>query len=461
MIIPRPYQLQAITDIRAAYAAGLRRVMYQLPTGGGKSLIFGLICKSIQEKNNRAMILVHRKELLNQASRMLDFMGIAHSTLSGGKTSQNMKPLVVASVQTVVRRFPDLPDYDLIVCDEAHLSMANTYQKIYENWPKAFVLGVTATPSRLDGKGFTTSYDTLITGQSMAQLIKDGFLSPYRAYAPKEKIDISQIKITRGDYDEKEIEDIFGSRVVIGDAVSHYKKFADKLPAIAFCVSINHAKKVAEQFREAGYKSTHIEGAMNDGARGYILRGLENGTYDVVTSCNLISEGLDIPICAAVILLRPTKSTAMALQQIGRCLRPHKDKPHAIILDHANILFEHGLPDDDREWTLEGKKKTKRKSASSEATISLRHCPECQAIHPVAPICPRCDHVYVVKGNIPKFITGDLIEIDATAIAAQRKLQKKEVGMAKTEVDLHAIAKARGYKPGWVNYVLKSREKRR
>lgn len=461
MIIPRPYQSQAITDIRAAYAAGKRRVMYQLPTGGGKSLIFGLICHSLMQKSKRAMILVHRKELLNQASSMLTFMGIEHSTLMGGPRGRTLKPIVIASVQTVIRRFHELPDYDLIVCDEAHLSMAASYQKIYANWPNAFVLGVTATPSRLDGKGFNKSYDTLISGPDMGWLIESGFLSPYRAYAPKQKIDISEIKITRGDYDEKEIEEKFGSSIVIGDAVSHYRKYADSLPAIAFCVSINHAKKVAEQFNASGYVATHIEGNMDDTQRSNILSGLANGTYNVVTSCNLISEGLDIPVCAAVILLRPTKSVAMALQQIGRCLRVHKNKPHAIILDHAGILFEHGLPDDEREWTLEGKEKKRKKSSNMAPKVNFRHCPECQAIHPIAPQCPRCQHIYIVMGKTPKTMQGDLVEIDASELSLQRATQKKEVGMAKTEQQLMAIAKARGYKKSWVYYVMKSREKRK
>ncbi len=480
MITPRPYQSQGITDIRTAYAAGKKRVMYVLSTGGGKSLIFGLICYSLHQKKKSALVLVHRGHLLDQTSKMLTSMGIDHGTLMGGKHSRTLSSIVVGGVMSVVRRFDKLPDYDLIVCDEAHLSMASTYQQIYANWPNAFILGVTATPERLDGKGFTGSYDEMIIGPSTAWLIENGYLSPYKAYAPKTAIDISQIKITRGEYDEKEVEEKFGSSVIIGDAVSHYTKFAHKKPTIAFCVSISHAIKVAEQFTAAGYNATHIEGAMNDAQRNSILRGLANGKWDVVTSCKLVSEGLDIPMCVGVIYLNPTKSVVNALQWPGRALRPvyadgydlstvegrldaiaNGPKPYAIILDHAGILFEHGLPDDEREWTLEGKKKTKKKSsAPSEAGVNLRHCPECFAIHARAPECPRCHHVYVVKGRTPKTEDGELVEVDATHIKKQRIEMNREVGMAKTEEELKRIAKARGYKPSWVYYVMKSRNKK-
>lgn len=417
---------------------------------------------------------------MDQSSKMLRSMGIDHGTLMGAEQTRTLSSIIVGGIMTVVRRFHKLPDYDLIVCDEAHLSMASTYQQIYKNWPNAYILGVTATPTRLDGKGFDTTYDALITGPSPAWLIENGYLSPYKAYAPRQAVDISEIKITRGEYDEKEVEEKFNSSVVIGDAVTHYAKYSHKKPAIAFCVSINHAIRVAEQFNAAGYNAVHIEGSMNDAQRNEILQGLASGKYDVVTSCKLVSEGLDIPVCTTVIFLNPTKSLVNALQWPGRCLRPvYADgydldtvqgrldaiaagpKPFSIILDHAGILFEHGLPDDDREWTLKGRKKTKKKvSVASEAKIALRHCPQCMAIHATAPECPRCHHIYVVVGKTPKTMEGELVEIDATAVALQRQAQKREVGMAKTEEELKKIARARGYKPSWVYYVMQSRKKK-
>lgn len=475
-MILRPYQQKAIEDIRAIYSTGIKRVMYVLPCSGGKTAVFARICFFLKEKNKKALILVHRKQLLDQGSNMLSRMGIPHGRAIAGKVTQS--DIMIGSVQTVSRKLHKMQEPHIIVCDEAHLSTSASYQKIFKHWSSAYVLGVTASPKILSNKGFENQYDYLVNGPSLAELIDEGYISPYTAYGPAYDIDTSQLSIKGGDYDIEQSEDLMSSTKIIGDAVAHYRKYADKQPAIAFCVSIKHAQIVAEQFRNAGYSACHIDGSMNDVQRKEILDGLTTGKYNIVTSCNLVSEGLDIPVLTASILLRPTKSLALAIQQTGRALRPvyassydlstkegrlqaiaNSTKPFAVILDHAGVLLEHGLPDEPREWSLKGE--SRRRSNDAIKTVNLRRCPECLAIHKILPDCPRCNHHYVVQERKPDVKDGELQQLTKENIKQIKKKLRQEVGMAKTDEDLRRIAKERGYKSGWVYHIKRIRERRR
>lgn len=466
MLALRDYQLKGVNDIRNVYAAGQRAPLYVLPTGGGKTVVFSWIAANTSARGKRTLILVHRIELIRQTSAALSKNSVRHGMINPAYTPDPLAPVQVASVQTLVRRLPKLrKDFDLIVIDEAHHATAGTWRKIIEAIPNARILGVTATPIRSDGTGLGQIcggiFDELIEGPQVPDLINGGYLVPPVIYAPRERLDLTGVKMKYGDYDQGQLSERVDKPNITGNAVEHYIKLCKGVPAVAFCVSVKHAEHVAEQFRAAGFRAYAVDGAMNDDDRKRILAGLGNGTVDVVTSCDLISEGTDIPAIGAAILLRPTHSTGLYIQQVGRALRPCAGKDRAIILDHVGNVITHGLPDELRQWSLEGESDRKKKK-KQEAEVKVFQCINCYAIHAPAPFCPQCGHVYPVKSKQgPEVVDGELAVITAMHAEQIRRARATEVGRAKTLDDLKKIEKQRGYKSGWANFVFKSRNNKK
>jgi superfamily II DNA or RNA helicase len=251
-------------------------------------------------------------------------------------------------------------------------------------------------------------------------------------------IDLDGVAVKRGDYDVAELEG--RASVITGDAVAQYRRLTvPGVPAVAFCVSVAHAQSVAEAFRAAGYRSEAVYGDMDQHDRDRILSGLGTGRQDVVTACDLISEGLDIPEIGAGIMLRPTRSLALAIQQVGRCLRPATGKEAAIILDHAGNCLRHGLPDEPREWSLDGAKRRKRASEDPPC----RRCDQCYGVHHPAATCPFCGYVYPPKPRTVKQQAGELTLMERT-------VRRQQVGRCRTIEELKRVANERGYAAGWV-----------
>ena len=461
-IILRDYQQIGVSAIRSALIAGRKAPLYVLPTGGGKSAVFSYIAQQAQQKGSRVCILVHRHELLLQASKNLDFFGVEHGLISP-KFRSTDRQIQVASVQTLARRLDKYQDvFDLIVIDEAHHTLAKTWRNILDASPSAKVLGVTATPWRMGGKGLGLAaggvFDHMILGPTVRELIDRGFLSKYKAYLPPTDLDLSHVKVTRGDFDSHELEAEMLRPKITGSAVEHYLKFSRGLPAIGFCVSIKHAESVAHEFMAAGIRSAHISGEMSDWKRKHLIDSLGNGDLQVLTSADLIGEGVDIPVVTTAILLRPTHSLSLYLQQVGRALRPHPQKSHAIILDHVSNALRHGLPDGERQWSLDSEIR-KKKMVSEE--IKIRQCPTCYCCHEIAPKCPECGHQYASAGagrsREIEQTDGELRELNEMELQRLRHQKKIEVARAKTREDLERIANERGYKRGWVENILKFR----
>lgn len=461
MLQLRYYQQNAVNDIRNSYLSGKRAPLLVLPTGGGKTVVFSYIAATSQSKGNRVLILVHRVELLRQTSAKLSEAGVYHGLISPKYTPTLNAPVQVASVQTLIKRLDKIAPPDLIIIDEAHHAIAGSWRTVLEAYPNARVLGVTATPCRGDGTGLGQVsggvFDDIVIGPQVPELIENGFLVKPIIYAPKQKLDLSSVKITRGDYDVKQVSDLVDKPTITGDAVSHYMRICPGAPAVVFCVSVAHAQHVAEEFRRAGFRAYHADGSLEDDVRARILNGLGNGTVDVVTSCDLISEGTDIPAIGCAILLRPTQSLGLYIQQVGRALRTANGKSHAYILDHVGNVLTHGLPEEYREWSLEGEKKKKRGKKEQEPTVRVTQCEKCYSIHEPAPACPSCGYVYPVKDTVPQKVDGELVEIDPAVLKRQRIT---EVAKARTREELERIAAERGYKAGWVNHMMLNREKK-
>ncbi len=383
----RRYQCQGVEEIRGAFRSGARRVLYQLPTGGGKTVVFVYIALSAMARGRRVLILVHRVELLEQAVAALEALGVAVGVIAPG-APETSHLVQIASVQTIARRRDRWRDaFDLVVVDEAHHSVAGSWARVIEAMPGAHILGVTATPERLDGRGLGDVFETMTEGPSVAELIAGGFLAPFRVFSPADAPDMTGAHIRAGDYAVEDLRERMGG-VVIGGAVEEYQRLAPGLPAVAFCVDRAHSEAVAARFRAAGIAAAHVDGDTPSRERREAIAGLGNGSLSVVTNCGLISEGVDVPAIVAAILLRPTASLSLYLQQVGRALRPAPGKDRALILDFAGNTLRHRLPDAPREWSLESRPRRQREASTEERA---RQCKECGAVNaPRSATCCEC-----------------------------------------------------------------------
>lgn len=465
MLNLRDYQQKAVNRIREVYREMIKSILLVLPTGGGKTVIFTYIAQQTSLKNKRALILVHRVELLRQTSAALERFDVQHGMINPQYTPNFNNHVQVASVQTLIKRLNYLTAAnwypDVIIVDEAHHATAGSWRKIIEYFPEAKILGVTATPIRSDGQGLGREcgglFDELVEGPSVMDLINGGFLVKPRIFGPPEQLDMSGVKTKMGDYAKNDLSNLVDKPKIIGSAVDHYRKLCPSSPAVVFCVSVAHAEHVASEFRNAGFKAFSVDGAMEDDQRKTILGGLANGTVEVVTSCDLISEGTDIPAIGCAILLRPTQSKGLYLQQVGRALRPCDGKEYAYVLDHVGNTQRHGLPYDPQEWTLSGDKIKKGKK-TLEKSIAVDMCESCFAVYEPQKVCPQCGHVNKVRDTAPKQVEGNLEEI--TAINIIKKEKRQEQGQAQTLDDLKKIARERGYSIGWANNIFTARQKK-
>lgn len=349
----RQYQIEIKRKVYDAFKEH-QKVMLQLPTGGGKTISFVDIARDIVTKGKRVMILVHRKELIDQTIHKLMKYGLEYSVIQSDYIYKHYCMVQVASVQTLVRRLDNVLPPDVIICDEAHHCTAETYRKIIANYPEAKLLGVTATPIRTNGEGFQEIFDIMVCGPTVKELIELGFLVKPKIYANPLRFDLSKVKLTAGDYNEKALYNAFEEQFTYGNLIKTWNEKAKDLKTIIFAINIEHSKHIVNTYLEAGIKAEHVDGGTQRNERTGILRRLAEGSTKVVSNVGIITEGFDCPSVEAIQLVRPTKSLSLYLQMIGRGLRPSAGKECAIVLDHSDSVFEHGFPEQDRIWKLQG-----------------------------------------------------------------------------------------------------------
>lgn len=464
----RDYQENDVQQLRAAFLQGYRAPMYVCPTGGGKTIVFCNIIENAAAKGRRVMVLVHRKELLDQCSEKLYDIGVPHGLIRAGRVMTN-EPIQIASVDTLIRRLHLAQPPDLIIFDEAHHCIrGNKWGSVAAYFEKSFILGVTATPIRTNGDGLGRNYkgyfDTLISGPSIRQLIDQGWLSQPIIYAPPIGLDLKGVRVRAGDYMTADLEDRLDKIKITGDAVQHYKNICPGVPALAFCVSIKHAENVAQAFNAAGIPAASIDGTLSNHQREYRIKALAGGQIRVLTSCEIISEGVDIPVVTAALLLRPTKSLCLFLQQCGRVLRIHPGKRNSYILDHVNNTSRHGLVDEVRSWTLAPTKSAFEQQESNTDIERVRQCRQCYAVYPLSrSACPQCGAIWIPEEKKIEQQEGTLKEItpeEARAIIAQRR-KRQEQGRSGDLESLKQLAKQRGYKPGWAEHIWQARQNKK
>ncbi len=344
------------------------------------------------------------------------------------------------------------------IVHNCHHIAAAGWAAIHAAFPNAFHVGLTATPERLDGKGLGKFFKVMVHGPSVAWLIENKYLSPYKIFVPP-GISVAGLHTRMGDYVHSELEEAADKPTVTGDCIKHYQKYANGKRAVAFCVSIKHSLHVVEQFLAAGIPAEHVDGETDQGVRDAAIKRFESGETLVLSNVDLFGEGFDLPAIEAVILLRPTKSLGLYLQQVGRGLRVSPGKPHAVVLDHANNSGPHGLPDDERAWSLEGREGKSRGGAT--AALGVKVCKSCfAACRSGTTECANCGKVFEVEGREVEHADGELVEIDADAL---RRKRQKEVGDAgDDEASLVEIGKKRGYKNpfAWARHILIQRRQR-
>ncbi|AQP82511.1 DEAD/DEAH box helicase [Listeria monocytogenes] len=406
--------------------------------GSGKSVILAEIIRRTTENKNHVLFLVHRKELIDQIQNTLEVSGV------------DMKHVTLGMVQTIVRRLDHTPQPELIVIDESHHILANSYKKIIEYFHEARVIGFTATPVRINGGGLGDINDMLIEKVNVKWLIENQFLAPYKYFAP-EIVQTETLDIKRtGEFDMTGLDDQFNKRMIWGDVIKHYQKLADGQQAILYASSLYQSQKMAASFEQVGITAAHIDGKTPKAERDHIIQQFRNGEIKVLCNLDLIGEGFDVPDCSTVIMLRPTQSLSLYIQQSMRGMRYRPEKT-SIIIDHVGNVSRFGLPDMERTWTLEPKKGSNSKKA--EAPVKI--CPDCfMTVLSSNKQCEHCGHEFKVEVKpIQVDEAAELQEITEAVF----KVNYSSPNECKNMKELYEYAKEHNYKKGWAFHQGKAR----
>ena len=433
----RQYQQDIFDKSIDAFKGGAKGICCVLPCRSGKSYI---MARMIKGAKGNVLVLAHRNTLINQHKELLESLGVL--------TDKVRVESVFTEASRLGRYAPN--EVDLIIIDEAHLSEAMSYRKVCEYYDCKRVL-FTATPARLDGKPLTLA-DTLITGITANELIELGAISEYDYYAPDLNLNIDNVDMVAGEYNNGQLTELMCQSAIYGDVLKYYCTLGENRQAIAYCTSVKHSEQTAKNFRDNGISAISIDGGMSMKERNSRMELFKNGKVQILCNCNLISEGVTLPNASVALLLRPTCSLPLFIQQACRVLTPVEGKK-AVIIDFVNNIQKHGMPTDNHTWSL-SQTIEKRKEFNEDGTLSIRQCESCFKCFKTAPKCPYCGYEYKVKGRELKSVQDvELKKIEAVQKEEQEKQKKAarmEVGQCRTIAELQKIAKERGYAPGWV-----------
>jgi len=458
VIALRDYQARLVREARDTFAGlpvpglklsqnaratgKIRRILLVLPTGGGKTVLFSAMASGVSRQGKRAAVLVHRDFLMRQVASALQ-MAQCQPGLAG--------------VQMVAGYAKQPRAVDLLVLDEAHHATATTWRKAIDLAEKQgrnlWVVGVTATPERLDGAGLGDIFDAMIEGPAAQWLVDHGYLVEPRIFGPPAKVDTQGLSVRGGDFAAAELAER-ASRIM-GDVVEQYQRIAPGTRAVVFAATVESAEQAAAKFRAAGISAKCLHGQMGTPQRDQTIADFCAGRTQILTSCEIVSEGFDLPAIETAILLRPTKSLALYLQQVGRALRTYAGKSGAIVIDHTDNTAEHGHPLWPREWSLDA---PRRKAGAKQASgLKLWTCPVCFCIQQATnPGCSSCGHQRAVAKKPTRIEAGNLVEIakgapkkskPAQAISADQV--RARLRKVRTREELLEIAEAAGYSPKW------------
>ena len=428
----RDYQLRAIQGVRER---AKDRPLLCLPTGAGKTSVAAEIIRRATERGRRSVFLVHRRELVDQAVDRLAQFGVHAGRILAGHDEDRDRPVQVASIPTLLRR--EHWPADVVIVDECSHAVSASWSRCLERYNGATVIGLTATPIRLDGKGLGDLFGCIVEPVTTRELIDQGFLVEPRVFAPP--IDLSGVRVQHGDYALPELVERMNK--LTGSITQTWFKHAEGQRTVAFAVNVEHSLAIVDAFRALGVRAEHVDYQTPLAERARILRWIKTGDVTLVSQVQLLSEGWDLPALQCAILARPTKSLALFRQMVGRVMRPPGP---VLVLDHAGNHHEHGLVTDRIAWTLDAAVKRQR------VGDPVRTCKECFAIIPsTADACPACGASAVrtsEERETPQVENpGELVELDMRA--PERNAPRDERAEAYRE--MVRTASARSYRLGW------------
>lgn len=446
----RPYQEEILSKIRLSMAAGNKRIVMQLATGGGKTAMFAAISKMAVDKGNSVLIITHRKELLSQSGGTLSRFELKASELTAKTKKIEHGILYVAMVETIKARISK-PGYDafvksfkIIIIDECHLQ---NFNRIFESLNSdQYVIGATATPYR-DGKmkELKEYYDDIIQGIQISELIEAKYLSPAISYGFE--VDLSNVRITAGEFNEKDLQEVYDENSIYVGAITNYLQHANGTKFLAFCPTVKNSESLCNQFNEAGISARHLDATTPANERDAILQAYNKNEFKGLCNVGILTTGFDQPDVETIILYRATKSLPLFLQMCGRGSRIAPGKEKFNILDFGNNIGRHGFWQADRNWTLSNPETKKRKEKKGEYKIKI--CEDCGAMVPASTrICPHCGFEFPAPEEKKSIKIASLKLLTPTQINRLAELA--------TVQELEEIRIAKEYKVGWVLYKLKT-----
>jgi len=443
----RPYQERGIEELREKLRAGKKRVLFYLPTGGGKTEVAAAIARAVISKEKRAAFVCHRIELVNQASARFNADGLYHGIIQGNNSRGEWNALVVCSIQTLDRR--EAPEVDMLIVDEAHAcASAVAYHRLFEKYAGKPIIGLSATPF---SKGLGKQFEDMVIAATIPELIRDGYLVDCDIYGPSEP-DLTGVKMVAGDYHEGQLGEAVDKESLIGDIVLHWKKLAQQQQTICFATNIAHSKHICEQFTAAGIDAQHIDAYTDEFERKRIIKGFREGRHKIQSNVSVLAEGFDVPQASVMILARPTKSLVRYIQMAGRVLRPFPGKDRAMMLDHSGTAKRLGFPTDELPLELDDGKPNKAGVSRKPDAPLPKPCPSCHFLKPAkVHQCPKC-------GFKPERQSDVEVE-DGNLVRMERKKSDQFDGLDRLRffAMLRWISLERKYSEGWAAHQYKAK----
>jgi superfamily II DNA or RNA helicase len=459
----RPYQIDFIRDFNDAVSAGQRRIIGVAPTGAGKTVIAAGIARKSVSDGGRVLILSHRREIVAQTTEKLFRAGLDAGVILAGHPMRLHEPAQVASVQTLHARAVrgsaiELPTADLVILDEAHHCPAETYQKIIAAYPAAIILGLTATPTRADGRGLGNIFTMMLQCPQVPKLIDLCHLVGTHVWAPTIP-DLTGVTTRQGDYAPGELEQRMDRPQLVGDIGTHWHRLADRRKTIVFASGVGHSIHIRDEFLRSGVLAEHIDGSTPADERDAILKGLADGSVEIVVNCAVLTEGFDLPDIGCIVLARPTKSMSLYRQMVGRGLRPAPGKTDLLVIDHAGATHRHGFVEGTVKWVLAPDRRATspahQRRQASPSSSRLCDCPRCGALRTAGERCRACGYLPVPKPQQVDVIDGELGRLDRNGRLSGHQVTRETRN--RWHAELLWIARERGYRHGWAAH--KFREK--
>lgn len=455
----RDYQNKTISELFSKIREGYKSVLVVLSCGAGKSTIFSRFCEICVENDKKVLFIVHRDKLVEQfRDRLMSQFGIDSGIIKSGHKMDLSNHIQVASIQTLVRR--DLGDWspNVIIIDEAHRSKSNSYKKALEAIDHNALVGLTATPERLDGSGLDDLFSTYINPIKMNELISKGYLVGCKYYEHTKKINKGNIISKRGEYDDASSIQEFNRVYQGSDIADHWRQVAEGKKTIMFCTNIQHSKDVAQALNNNGVRSIHVDGTMRKEEIDEAISLLENGEVDLISNVNLFIEGVDIPTIECAILMRATKSKMYYVQMVGRAQRPSEGKKEAIIIDYGGNVMEH-CPVEDYDlgdFDLKGRKGQKKKKQES----LMKSCKKCGMLVRLGEKICECGYEFKgrqIESNVSG-VKSKIVEISKEQTLVN-SLSRMSISKIKT-MDIGYFLlyeRVKGYKKGWAVHAYREK----